>query len=335
MPISLMQPCRIPPLLSGGIMLSYRCSSTCKHCLYNCSPRQPDEWMTTDTAGKLVDALLKEPRLGGLHLAGGEPTLRPELLVEMIRLITAAGLSLEYVETNAGWCRDRARAKVLMERMRAAGLRCMLVSVSMFHNEFIPFSSTRNCIELCREVFGPSGVFVYMPHIYDILATMPDDGTHTLEEFMAHAGIRDRAELAEMYSLTPGGRAPRALRTSYRPEPAESFRGQTCRNQLLSTSHFHIDHMGRLFTGTCAGILAGAIGDLHPLKTPQTSPVFVSLCERGPVALMDVAVEKYGFAPDREGYVSKCDLCFKVRRHLVAAGGYPELQPASFYEEEL
>ena len=326
------QPFRVPPLLSGGLMLSYRCTSTCKHCLYNCSPRQPDEWLSPAMAERMIKALSGEQRLGGLHIAGGEPTLRPGLLVDFIGMITSAGLSLEYVETNAGWCRDRERARAPMERMHAAGLRCILVSVSMFHNEFIPFSATRNCIEIGREVFGPGGVFVYMPHIFEMLSAMPDAGTHSLDEFMAHAGISDPAELTELYGVIPGGRAPRALRASYKTAPAESFRGQACRDRLLSTTHFHIDHEGRLFTGACAGIVAGTIDDLHPVKEPATSPVFVTLCELGPVGLMDIAVARYGFTPDRAGYVSKCDLCFNVRRHLAADGAFPELQPLEFYE---
>lgn len=331
--MSAMEQYRVPPLLSGGIMLSYRCSSTCKHCLYNCSPRQPDEWISRDTATRMIAALSRESRLGGLHIAGGEPTLNPDLLVEVIGMITRAGLDLDYVETNAGWCRDRAKARALMDRMYSAGLRCILVSVSMFHNEFIPFSSTRACIEMGREVFGPGGVFVYMPHIFEILSSMPDEGTHSLEEFMQHAGITDRARLAELYGLIPGGRVVRALRTSYKPVSATSFRSQTCRNQLLSTTHFHLDNCGRLFTGLCPGIVSGTIDDLHPVATADTHPVFVTLCELGPVGLMDIAVERHGYRPNPSGYVSKCDLCFDVRRHLVATGWFPELQPPGFYEK--
>jgi len=38
-----------------------------------------------------------------------------------------------------------------------------------------------------------------------------------------------------------------------------------------------------------------------------------------------------GFAPRDDGYISKCDLCFDVRRHLARQGGYDELRPTYFY----
>jgi hypothetical protein len=40
-----------------------------------------------------------------------------------------------------------------------------------------------------------------------------------------------------------------------------------------------------------------------------------------------------GFTPREDGYVSKCDLCQHVRQVLHATGDFPELQPASFYDE--
>ena len=76
----------IPPLLSGGIMLSYRCTNACRHCLYWCSPKQPDEWMTEEMARKVFGALQKEPRLQSIHFAGGEATLRPDLLEKLISM---------------------------------------------------------------------------------------------------------------------------------------------------------------------------------------------------------------------------------------------------------
>ena len=87
----------IPPLVSGGVMLSYRCSNECKHCLYRCSPRQPDEWMTMEMAERIFSALADEKNLHSIHIAGGEPFLKMDLLdiTSCIRKVEPECRSLE------------------------------------------------------------------------------------------------------------------------------------------------------------------------------------------------------------------------------------------------
>ncbi len=112
-----------------------------------------------------------------------------DLLEEVIRLACEMSVPLSYVETNAGWCTDRETAEDGMRRMRAAGLPAILISVSVFHNEFIPFRCTRTAVEAAREIFGRHNVFVYLPQMYELLSRMPDEECHSLREFCEWAGI--------------------------------------------------------------------------------------------------------------------------------------------------
>ncbi len=324
----------VPPLISGGIMLSYRCSNECRHCLYRCGPKQPNEWMTTETADKVLQKLALERRLHGVHLAGGEPFLKPDLLEEIIRLCGSYCVPIDYVETNAFWAASIDKAHDVLRRMHGAGLTGLLVSASMFHNEFVPFERTQNCIDAAVDVFGPGGVLVWTEQLRELIARLPDhDKTHTLEEFCRVIGIPpDSPQLPQLYGLTPGGRVPDALRNCYTAAPAESFRGDRCERELLSTTHFHIDHLGNLFTGLCAGIAPGDADDLHPPISEDTFPVFCQLCGQGPFGLMQMAADECGYVPREAGYISKCDLCFDVRRTLRTAGAFPELRPANYYD---
>jgi hypothetical protein len=283
-------------------------------------------------AGRVFGALQKESSLRSLHLAGGEPTLQMDLLVELIRMGVGMGLPIEYVETNAFWCKDRERVRSEMERLRDAGLPAILISVSMFHNEFVPFTYTRNCAEVAQSVFGPGGVILYLPQMYALLSRMPDEGKHSLEQFISWAGIEgNRGVIPQLYRVIPSGRAAEALRDCYQLQPAEIFRKETCHADLFSTTHFHIDHHGNLFTGLCAGIAPAGIEDYHPEIRPDSHPVFWCLSEDGPFGLMTVACDQHGFQAREEGYVSKCDLCFDVRRFLAQTEMFPELCPAAFY----
>lgn len=102
---------RIPPLVSGGVMLFYHCSNACRHCLYHCSPKRPDRWVSQEMAEGIFTALARETHLESIHLAGDEATLRFDLLLEMVRLANRIGVPLAYLETNASWCADRGETR--------------------------------------------------------------------------------------------------------------------------------------------------------------------------------------------------------------------------------
>jgi hypothetical protein len=325
---------RVPPLLSGGLMLSYRCTNACKHCLYRCSPQQPDEWITLEMAERVFRALGKEP-LQDLHLAGGEPTLELDLLTEIIGLARAMGITLSYVETNARWCTDMQTSEAGMWQLKRAGLPAILISVSMFHHEFVPFRNTRHGVEAARKVFGQRRTYVYLPHLYDAFLQLPHDGRQTLDEFTHWAGIADRPEvIATLYQVIPSGRATRDLRHCFATAPAEKFRTRRCWGDLNDTSHFHIDHHGDLFTGLCAGLAPASADDLHPESSRSSHPIFHTLATQGPFGLRQLAIDRVGHVDRPDGYVSKCDLCLHLRDQLHATGEFPELRPDGFYAEK-
>jgi len=324
----------IPPLISGGIMLSYRCTSTCRHCLYRCSPYQPDEWLSMDTATRIFQGLKKEPELRGIHIAGGEPTMKWDLLLDVIRLAQQMEVPIEYMETNASWCSGRNTTIKKMKELKDAGLASILISVSMFHHEFVSFACTRNCVEAASDILGEDKVLLYLPHMYRMLSELPDDRKHSMEEFCRHHGIRpDSSALLKLYDIEPSGRAASALRNCYQAKKPATFASETCKANLLSTTHFHTDSQGNLFLGCCAGMIQATAPDFHPDITSESHPVFHTLCFEGPVGLMQTIGSEYGFMPRSEGYVSKCDLCMHVRAHLSKTGKFPELKPSFFYRE--
>ena len=324
----------IPPLISGGIMLSYRCTSACRHCMYRCSPYKPDEWMTIEMAEQIFSSLKNEKYLESIHIGGGEPTMKWPFLLDFIRLAVKMNIRIEYMETNASWCKKREDTKKKMNELKEAGLKSLLVSVSMFHNEFVTFTCTRNCVEVARDVFGDENVITYLPHMYHMLAEMPDEGKHSVEDFCRQHGVKsDSTAMIKLYDIVPSGRAVTALRTCYQAKGSTTYNGQNCSKELLSTTHFHIDHLGNLFTGCCAGIIPATQPNLHPLITRETHPIFSILCSDGPFGLMETIGKEHKFNPKTKGYVSKCDLCLHIREHLAATGKFSELRPAYFYQE--
>lgn len=320
-----MEPC-IPPIAGGGLILTWRCTNACRHCLYRCGPRQPDTWMAPEVLDRTLEALGREPGFSGLHLAGGEPMLDPERTLAAVRACVRHRVPLDYLETNGAWVRDAAHARTSFARLADAGLGAVLISASLPHAEFIPPGRTRIAIEAARAVFGVGGVIVWTAGVLRLLERLPQDRPVPLAESRRLLGLSPADVLAAHPYLTPNGRVPACLMRCVPHRPAAAFAGAGCAAVLGRTGHVHIDPAGHLFTGHCPGIAPATVDDLHPRIAGDSA--FAILWREGPCGLLARAP---GFRPDPRGYASACDLCWQVRRHLVRQGGFPDLRPAEAY----
>jgi hypothetical protein len=93
-----------------------------------------------------------------------------------------------------------------------------------------------------------------------------------------------------------------------------------------------LDLFGNYIPGLCSG-LAIHCDDLGNLIFPEKYPFLHMLFEKGITGLFDYVSSRYDFKPP-DGYMSKCDLCFDIRRYLVLDRGIAsrDLQPKGFYE---
>jgi hypothetical protein len=102
--------------------------------------------------------------------------------------------------------------------------------------------------------------------------------------------------------------------------------------ELLDVNHFHFDLFGNYIPGLCSG-LAVQCEDLGNAISPERYPILHLLFHKGIAGLFDFVTNRYDFRPSK-GYVSKCHLCFDLRRYLVLNKGIisRELQPKGYYE---
>jgi hypothetical protein len=327
---------KVPPFSSLGVILSYQCSNECRHCLYACSPAWED-WITDDTLDRLVSEISRNSRfLEGVHFAGGEPFLRPDRLIRAVKAAASAGLPIDYVETNAFWARHDGETEEILRKLKEAGLSAVLVSVSPFHQEFVPLERADRLIRAATAVFGSGGVRVYSEFFLRQLAEADPGFPIPFEDYLESIGLEQASlDLSDRYGLVPNGRAPLELGVLYARHPASDFADGDCTTELTSPHHGHVDLYGNVITGLCAGLSVGDGRDLGGLAagTDLTDrPVLRLLTEGGPAALAAFAASEFGFREDPEGYIAKCHLCLDVRRHLVRRGaGFPELEPRGFY----
>ena len=328
---------QIPPLSSGGVILTYQCSNRCKHCLYASSPEWKEWMLETDVDTILTGIKKHDQYLTGLHLAGGEPMLRPELVIYAVKRAMELGLPLEYVETNAFWCWDDDKTFETFHRLKDAGLPAILVSSSPFHLEFVSMERVNRAVNVGRKVFGDQGIILYTTYFYQQLQSIDSGHPLPLEDYLEAVG-NERASLAfaTEYSLIPNGRAATKLCELYEPHPAAYFFKDTCERELASPHHIHIDLYGNYIAGLCTGISLGDGRNLDSLYSGidlKKKPLIEKLVQGGVEALFNWAVNDFDYQEDLRGYIAKCHLCLDIRRHLIRSGvGFQELAPRAFYD---
>jgi uncharacterized Fe-S cluster-containing radical SAM superfamily protein len=322
---------RINRLRSGGLITNYFCTSRCGHCLYRCSPRREREYIDEETTRKNFEKI-KSLGCHSIHIGGGEPFLDLAGLKRVIEIAHEMRVDVEYVETNSSWYKNKESACAVLRELSSAGLSSLLVSMSPFHNEFIPFSKVKGASEACL-VTGVSA-FPWIKDFYREIDSFDNSIPHKMSEYQGKFGDDYLEKIPSRYWIHFGGRALTTFQkvlhtTDYRAILSSNKRG--C-SELLDVSHFHLDLFGNYIPGLCSG-LAIRRDDLGKPVEPEEYPFLSILFEFGINGLFDVAVKDYGFEPS-EKYLSKCHLCSEIRRHLVIEKELEtrELQPRGYYE---
>jgi hypothetical protein len=318
-------------LTAGGLITNYYCTSRCRHCLYACSPGWEKRYIDPETAERNFRKI-RELGCASVHIGGGEPLLNPEGLRGVLAAARKVGVGIEYVETNSSWFIGQEKAVGLLTDLKKMGLTTLLISISPFHNEHIPFRKVKGVIAACRA--AGMQAFPWINEFYREIDSFEDEKTHRLEEYVAKFGADYLNRLPGRYWIHLGGRA---IKTFQQVFPARSLEAVCagspggCR-ELLDTRHFHLDLFGNYIPGLCAG-LAIKGEDLGKPLDAAAYPLLTTLFNTGIWGLLDYAVSHHGFHP-ADAYISKCHLCLEIRSYLVAEKQVqsPELQPLAFYE---
>ena len=224
-------------------------------------------------------------------------------------------------------------AEALLAQLRQKGLHTLLVSISPFHNEHIPFARTQGVMQAAAR----AGVHVF-PWVAEFAADLrafEDTRPHALSEYEARYGKDYLRGILARYWIHLGGRALETFRPLLPTKTLEQIVTEAeagCGRELTDTSHFHIDLFGNFIPGLCAG-LAIAREDLGKPLSAEKYPLLTVLNAEGIRGLLDFAGREYDFAPRQTGYINKCDLCSEIRFFLVQKGydRSQEAMPSGFY----
>jgi hypothetical protein len=261
--------------------------------------------------------------------------LRPDALEKVLEVASQVGVSIDYVETNSSWFKDPDSAIQTLTRLRRHGLRMLLVSISPFHNEFIPFYKVKGILKASKR--AGLEIFPWISEFISDLSEFPPNKPHRPEAYQQRFGRDYLVRVLQRYWVHLGGRALDTFRPFFETKPFDQIireSADSCRMELSETSHFHIDLFGNYIPGLCSG-LAISRDDLDKPLTREKYPLLTNLFQHGLRGLADMAQNKFGYAPAKDGYINKCDVCTEIRTFLVRNNfkASTELHPVEFYFE--
>jgi hypothetical protein len=333
---------KVPRPFSGGLLLSYKCSAACRHCMYGCSPTWNGDWIDEDAlerglaqlAGKIQPSQQGAKGVSlnyGLHFTGGEPFLNYELLLRAVRIAAELKIPSTFVETNCFWCTSDEITRERLRLLEASGLRGILISVNPFYAEFVPFDRTERCIQISGEVFGRN-VMVYQLEFFHLFRRLGITKQISQEDSLTIMQTECGSANVEFFMM---GRAVSRLRALLPAHRADVFLQQPCRPEFLRSWHNHFDNYGNFLPGYCGGISLGNWLHLDSLIEEgidlEAHPVLSFLIPGNMEGLFQFA-RHFGYREAEQGYVSKCDLCLDLRSFLAGQREFEELAPKEFYE---
>ena len=304
-----------------GLILTYRCNASCRHCYFNAGPSRTEE-MKRREALNYLDQAAEFSTLRMVSLTGGEPFLLPELLREALSHASDMGFKTEVV-TNCFWGESKERAREQLGSLADAGLDVINISADDFHQEFIPFSYIQNCYEASKELGMKITILCSVAkssrlRVEKVVDLLGDANIHIL------GGITPPPDIIKAYAM--------AVESAFIPAG---------RGSQIPRGEWIIGH--RLAIGPCPHVLrdiaiepsggvlpccsaAGLIGSLNlgnakrePLsriiERANRREVFKVLARRGPQGLLDITEEKI-----QRNYVNKCHLCYEALLGLERRG---------------
>lgn len=336
---------QIPKPISGGLILSYKCSAECRHCIYACSPKWNADWISqeflenilTQLAGKILPNLYGPNTTGlnyGLHFTGGEPFLNFELLSKAVEIAAKLKIPSTFVETNCFWCVDDKATKEKLRLLKKKGLKGIMISVNPFYLEYVPFERTERAIRISLEVFGRN-VMVYQLEYYRRFKEWGIKDRVSFEDYLKLERKEDFARNVEFFIM---GRAAYKLKDTlkefYPRYKSDHFFDEPCITPFLRNWHNHFDNYGNYIPGFCGGISLGDCRELDKLLKDgidlEQYPILEFLISGDFKGFYQFAKD-YGYIESRDGYFSKCHLCTDIRKYLILKEDFKELRPKEFY----
>jgi organic radical activating enzyme len=298
----------LPFLSNIGLMLTYRCTVACPHCIVEAGPHRKEEMRLEKCLSWIEQA--RDYRGGyikGLALTGGEPFYNMQNLAH----ISAYGRNLGFiisVVTNAFWASTRDAA--LEALLQVPAIQMISISTDVYHQKSISFENIKHAVWAAKT----------LGRLYNIAVCTDNENDPRYQKIIADLkaiGEEDRTRVSITF---PAGRAQRRGRYfdyDVAPEPTAGAcsvasapvifpdgRVNACIGPLLTLPPVHPLCLGDLHRE--------ALADL--LDRSELNPILHTVRVWGPHKLV-LLLKQHGYeALLPHEYISNCpcDVCYKL-----------------------
>lgn len=288
------------------------------------------EKILSNLAGKIKESPTGQDSVSinyGIHFTGGEPFLNFNLLLKVTRIAEELEIPSTFVETNCFWCVEDDIVRRMLNQLRQAGLKGILISVNPFILEHVPFKRIERAVRISKKVFGRN-VMLYQKFFFNQFREFNIMGNLPFDAYLEKCGFSG----LHRTELLPMGRVPYMLAHLYRKHPANRFFNISCKDELTRPWHIHIDNYGNYMAGYCGGISLGNAENLNSIRQVNLDdkPILGALVN-DLKELLEFG-KHFGYKERGDGYISKCHLCVDIRRYIIQhTDEFKELNPKEFY----
>ncbi len=298
----------IPFLSNVGLMLTYKCTIACQHCIVKAGPDRKEE-MTLMSAYDWLEQL-KAYRNGfvcGISLTGGEPFYNLPQMINIANYAHKLGFIVSVV-TNAIWATSKEEALRVLNM--CSSIQMISVSADVPHQKQISFENVKNAIWAAKK----------LGKLYNIaVATESEDCPDYLHIMDDILGITDK-EFINTAIILPVGRAEKdVVEAKYKltSKPAESACSMAsfpvifpngnviaCIGPPITLPEFNPMYLGNLQKESLKEIFDSAESNfiLHAVRTYGPKVLIELLKENGYDNLLP------------QNYIEDavCDVCYKM-----------------------
>jgi MoaA/NifB/PqqE/SkfB family radical SAM enzyme len=288
-----------------GFILTARCNAACTHCSKSFGPTRTEELSQADVFRLMNEAAAiedQEPLC--FDITGGEPFLNFEMLVAVVAHGATLGAHAISCVTNAFWARTDEITTDKLTRLKKAGLTLLGVSVSRFHQQFVPLHRAQRTLKIA----GDLGISTELKAAVTRSDLEPDG-------LVSQWKGQLQAEWINMFPVLPHLRREAHLaEAEYYREPG--LPSDKCPGEVVA-----VDYNG--VARSCCSIgeedsfLVVGNAKRQPLRAIYGT--FLSagkqriLRDCGPIAFAQRAIEVGLGHRLRQGYAGPCDLCIHIR----------------------
>jgi MoaA/NifB/PqqE/SkfB family radical SAM enzyme len=190
----------VPFLSNVGLLLTYKCTISCPHCIVKAGPLRTEE-MSLEKAFAWLDQLRKYKNgfIFGISLTGGEPFYNLDHLIKIADHANELGFIVSVV-SNAYWAQSKEEALSILTQ--CSSIQMVSISSDIPHQKLLPFENVKNAIWAAKK----------LGKLYNIaVATERDDDPDYLSLIDRLLDITDKDHINTSFIL-PVGRAERKIK---------------------------------------------------------------------------------------------------------------------------